>query len=326
LASRANLECFVENSNSSANSPHPAPMDDRDVTVKVYDGACNAYIALMNNDSTQLDGLPFLKMHGLGNDFVVIDARGRENPMTAALARLIGHRHFGIGFDQLALIRDGEGVAAEVDYWNADGSLSDACGNATRCVARLLMEETGTDALVLRTGRGDLACEDAGNGLIRVNMGQPQLDWQEIPLSQDLDTIALPIEGAPAATGMGNPHCSFFVEDAAAVDLNELGPRIENHPLFPERTNVQVVQVLDRNTLRVRVWERGVGHTLASGSSSCAVTVAANRKGLAERKVTVQLDGGNLEIDWRDDGVWMTGPTMLVSSGSFSKEFLRAAG
>ncbi len=277
----------------------------------------------MTNDSDN-GSLAFLKMHGLGNDFVVIDARGRENPMSPARARLIGDRHFGIGFDQLALIRT-EGDVTAVDYWNADGSLSDACGNATRCVARLMMAETGDTSVVLRTGRGDLMCEDAGNGLIRVNMGQPQLGWQDIPLAQNLDTVALPIEGAPAATGMGNPHCSFFVDDAEVVDLDELGPRIENHALYPQRTNVQVVQVLDRNNLRVRVWERGVGHTLASGSSSCAVTVAAHRKGLAERKVTVHLDGGNLEIDWRKDGVWMTGPTMLVSSGTFSEEFLRTA-
>ncbi|OUS04149.1 diaminopimelate epimerase [Rhodobacterales bacterium 52_120_T64] len=277
----------------------------------------------MTNDSHNA-AIAFLKMHGLGNDFVVIDARGHDNPMTAALARAIGHRHFGIGFDQLALIRMEDNVVA-VDYWNADGSLSNACGNATRCVARLLMAESGDGAMIIRTGRGDLMCEDAGNGLIRVNMGQPQLEWQDVPLAENLDTVNLPINGTPAATGMGNPHCSFFVEDAEAVDLDELGPRIENHPLFPERTNVQVVQVLDRNNLRVRVWERGVGHTLASGSSSCAVTVAAVRKGLADRKVTVHLDGGDLEIDWRDDGVWMTGPTMLVSSGTFSEEFLQAA-
>lgn len=278
----------------------------------------------MKNDSDNA-GLDFLKMHGLGNDFVVIDARGRENPMTAERARLIGDRHFGIGFDQLALIRMDNDITA-VDYWNADGSMSDACGNATRCIARLLMAETGDSSIVLRTGRGDLMCEDAGDGLVRVNMGQPKLEWREIPLSQETDTLTLPIEGSPVATGMGNPHCSFFVDDAAAVDLDELGPRIENEPLFPERTNVQVVEVLDRTNLRVRVWERGVGHTLASGSSSCAVTVAAVRKGLTERKVTVHLDGGDLEIDWREDGVWMTGPTMLVSSGTFSAEFLEAAG
>ena len=279
----------------------------------------------MTNDSDNA-GLDFLKMHGLGNDFVVIDARGRENPMTAALARAIGDRHFGIGFDQLAVIRDGGNAAAEVDYWNADGSLSNACGNATRCVARLLMEESGLAELVIRTGRGDLTCQDAGDGLVRVNMGQPQLDWQEIPLAEDVDTINLPIDGAPAATGMGNPHCSFFVRDAEVIDLAEFAPQYVKHPLFPEHTNVQVVQVLDRENIRARVWERGVGHTLASGSSSCAVTVAAVRKGLTERHVTVHLDGGQLEIDWREDGVWMTGPTMLVSTGTFSEEFLKAVG
>ena len=278
----------------------------------------------MTNDSDNA-ALAFLKMHGLGNDFVVIDARRRKNPMTASLARAIGDRHFGIGFDQLALIRM-EGDVVVVDYWNSDGSLSDACGNATRCVARLMMAETGDTTMILRTGRGDLQCEDAGNGLIRVNMGQPQLDWRDVPLAQDVDTVNLPIDGAPAATGMGNPHCSFFVPDAEAVDLADFAPQFVKHPLFPEQTNVQVVQVLDRANLRVRVWERGVGHTLASGSSSCAVTVAAVRKGLADHKVTVHLDGGDLEIDWRDDGVWMTGPTMLVSSGTFSEEFLKAAG
>ncbi len=279
----------------------------------------------MTNDSFLSDGLAFLKMHGLGNDFVVVDARGRDNPMTPALARAIGHRHFGIGFDQLALIRDAEDATAAVDYWKAAGSLSDACGNATRCVARLLMDETGAAEITIRTGRGLLPCQDAGGGLIRVNMGPPQLDWQDIPLARDVDTVNLPIEGAPAATGMGNPHCTFFVADAQAVDLDTLGPQIEHHPLFPERTNVQVAQILDPGNIRVRVWERGVGHTLASGSSSCAVTVAAVRKGLSDRKVTVHLDGGDLGIDWREDGVWMTGPTMLVARGTLSPEFLETA-
>jgi len=212
-----------------------------------------------------------------------------------------------------------------VDYWNSDGTLSDACGNATRCVARLIMAESGAASVTLRTGRGDLRCEDAGDGLIRVNMGQPQLAWHEVPLAHEMDTLELPLAGAPSATGMGNPHCSFFVPDAAAADLDTLGPATELNPLFPERTNVQVVQVLDRQNLRVRVWERGVGHTLASGSSSCAVAVAAARRGLADRAVTVHLDGGKLGIDWQEDGVWMTGPTMLVSEGVLSPEFLETA-
>ncbi len=279
----------------------------------------------MENDSCTSAGPAFLKMHGLGNDFVVIDARGRDNPMTPALARAIGDRHFGIGFDQLALIREADGATAAVDYWNADGSLSDACGNATRCVARLLMEETGETEITIRTGRGDLTCRNAGEGLIRVNMGPPQLGWQDIPLARDIDTLSLPIDGAPAATGMGNPHCTFFVEDAEAADLDTLGPATEHHPLFPERTNVQVAQILDRANIRVRVWERGVGHTLASGSSSCAVTVAAVRRGLSDNRVTVHLDGGDLLIEWLDDGVWMTGPTMLVATGTLSAEFLETA-
>ncbi len=279
----------------------------------------------MENDSRPSAGLAFLKMHGLGNDFVVVDARGGPDPITPALARAVGDRHFGIGFDQLALIREADGATAAVDYWNADGTLSDACGNATRCVARLLMEETGRSEITIRTGRGDLTCQDVGNGLIRVNMGPPQLDWQDIPLAEDVDTVNLPIEGAPAATGMGNPHCTFFVEDAEAVDLDTLGPAIEHHPLYPERTNVQVAQVLDPANIRMRVWERGVGHTLASGSSSCATVVAAVRKGLTGRKVTVHLDGGDLLIEWLEDGVWMTGPTMLVASGALSPEFLDSA-
>lgn len=276
----------------------------------------------MTNDSLQL---PFLKMHGLGNDFVVIDARGRTDPMTVALARAIGDRHFGIGFDQLALIHDADGVTAAVDYWNTDGSLSNACGNATRCVARLLMEETGDTEITLRTGRGDLTCQNIGDGLVRVNMGPPQLDWRDIPLAKDVDTLSLPIEGSPTATGMGNPHCTFFVTDAEAIDLAAFAPQYVTHPLFPEQTNVQIAQVLDAKNIRVRVWERGVGRTLASGSSSCAVTVAAARKGLTGHKVTVHLDGGKLDIEWLDDGVWMTGSTMLVSSGVFSAEFLKAA-
>lgn len=275
-------------------------------------------------DKFDKTGLAYLKMHGLGNDFVVVDARGGASAMTPALARAIGDRHFGVGFDQLALIREEGGVVA-VDYWNSDGTLSNACGNATRCVARLIMAERGANTVTLRTGRGDLLCEDAGGGLIRVNMGQPQLEWHQVPLARETDTLTLPLAGAPSATGMGNPHCSFFVEDASAVDLDVLGPATENNPLFPERTNVQVVQVLDRENLRARVWERGVGHTLASGSSACAVAVAAARRGLALRAVTVHLDGGKLGIEWREDGVWMTGPTMLVSEGVLAPEFLESA-
>jgi diaminopimelate epimerase len=264
--------------------------------------------------------LRFLKMHGLGNDFVVIDARHGAALLTPSLVRAIGDRNRGVGFDQLAVIRD-EGGAIAVDFWNADGSPADACGNATRCVARLLMDESGVAELDLRTGRGILRAEEAGGGLVRVNMGSPQERWDEVPLARPADMDALPIEGTPSAVGMGNPHCLFIVPDAEAVDLRALGPRIEHHPLFPERTNVEVVEVLDRHTIRMRVWERGGMITLACGSGACAAAVVTARRGLTDRAVTVRLDGGDLAIDWRADGVWMTGPTALVFEGTLAPGF-----
>ncbi|MBW3241884.1 diaminopimelate epimerase [Epibacterium sp. DP7N7-1] len=271
--------------------------------------------------------LTFMKMHGLGNDFVVIDARTQDIQITPAMAKGIAHRQLGIGFDQLAVIfaaKEGALADAHLVFYNADGSTSAACGNATRCIARYLMDQSGKDALNLTTDRGELAAKDAGNGLTSVNMGAPQLLWDEIPLSEEMDTLELPIEGAPTATGMGNPHCTFFVEDAELIPLEEFGPRYEHHPLYPERTNVQVAHVVGPDHLRMRVWERGVGVTLASGSSSCATAVAAARKGLTGRNVQIDLDGGTLWIDWRENGVWMTGPTMHVADGSFTRQFVES--
>ena len=270
-------------------------------------------------------GLPFMKMHGLGNDFVVLDARQNGFAVTPDLARGLADRHFGVGFDQLALITKGTGDA-HLTFYNSDGSTSAACGNATRCIARYLMDETGTGKLVLTTDRGTLEACDAGGGLTSVNMGPPQLDWSEIPLAEQMDTLELPIEGAPVATGMGNPHCTFFVEDAEAVPLENFGPRYEHHPLYPQRTNVQVAQVIAPDRIRMRVWERGAGVTLASGSSSCATAVAAARRGLTGRKVAIVLDGGELQVEWREDGVWMTGPTAHVFSGVLTPEFLESLG
>lgn len=273
----------------------------------------------------QNTGLTFMKMHGLGNDFVVVDARTHPVAVSPAMAQGIAHRHFGVGFDQLALIEPGKGDAHLV-FLNADGSTSAACGNATRCIARYLMDETGKSELHLTTDRGELFARDAGNGLTSVNMGAPQLLWHEIPLAEEMDTLELPIEGSPTATGMGNPHCTFFVADAEAIPLAEFGARYEYHPLYPQRTNVQVAQITGPDHIRMRVWERGVGITLASGSSSCATAVAAARRGLTGRKVQIDLDGGTLWIDWRDDGVWMTGPTMHVFSATLTPEFLASLG
>ncbi len=276
------------------------------------------------------DGAPisFHKMHGLGNDFVVIDRRARRVEVTPVLAMVLADRHRGVGFDQLVLIdASGEpqdGSDARLTFLNADGSGSAACGNATRCVARHLMDIGGTDAVTLRTDRGALVARDAGGGAVAVNMGPPQTEWAEIPLARACDTLHLPLTGDPVATGMGNPHCTYFADDADTVDLAALGAATEVDPLFPQRTNVQVAALAGPDRLRVRVWERGVGVTLASGSSACAVAVAAARRGLAGRSVRVDLDGGTLLIDWRDDGVHMTGPTAHVFTGTLTPQFMAA--
>lgn len=272
----------------------------------------------------QIGVLRFRKMHGLGNDFVIVDARDATDVIDAALARAIGHRNFGVGYDQLAVLKSSDVADVDVTFWNADGSLSDACGNASRCIARLVMEETGRDAMSLRTGFAMLKAQRAGE-LFSVNMGQPQTDWDKIPLAEACDTLSLPIDGAPSATSMGNPHCTFVVEDAEMVDLETLGPETERHPLFPERTNVQVASLIGTDHIRMRVWERGVGVTLASGSSSCATAVTFARRGLTGRTVRIDLDGGTLNIDWRDDGIWMTGPASHVFDGVLTPEFLAGA-
>ena len=265
--------------------------------------------------------ISFMKMHGLGNDFVIVDSRGHGPVISAEIARGLGNRHLGVGFDQLAVISDSPQADVALTFFNADGSTAGACGNATRCVAQYEMQRLGRKTLSLITERGVLqACQE--DALVSVNMGHPMLMWDEVPLAREMETLHLPLEGRPTATGMGNPHCTFFVEDADAVNLAQLGPRFEHDPLFPERTNVQFAHVMAQNRLRMRVWERGVGVTLASGSSSCATAVAAARRGLTGRTVRIDLDGGTLHIDWRDDGVWMTGGTMHVFSGTLTQNFL----
>ena len=267
--------------------------------------------------------ISFMKMHGLGNDFVIVDSRGPGPLISEEIARRLGNRHLGVGFDQLAVISDSPQADVALTFFNADGSTAGACGNATRCVAQYEMQRLGRKTLSLITERGVLqACQE--DALVSVNMGHPMLMWDEVPLAREMETLHLPLEGRPTATGMGNPHCTFFVEDAEAVDLAQLGPRFEHDPLFPERTNVQFAHVMAQNRLRMRVWERGVGVTLASGSSSCATAVAAARLGLTGRRVEIQLDGGLIDIDWREDGVWMTGATMHVFDGVLTAQFLES--
>ena len=259
--------------------------------------------------------LPFMKMHGLGNDFVVFDERESGSVVTQALVIAMADRHMGVGYDQLVSIRNHDTADIELVFWNADGSISGACGNATRCIAGWDLARTGKEVLSIRTERGLLEAVDAGHGDIEVNMGQPMTDWHEVPLAREMDTLELPIEGKPTATSMGNPHCTFFVDDVDAINLEAFGPTIEHHPLFPERTNMQIAQIIGPNQIRMRVWERGVGITLASGSSSCAVAVAATRRGLIGGSATLTLDGGEIRIKILPTGVHMTGTWAHVFDG-----------
>lgn len=268
------------------------------------------------------ENLRFMKWHGAGNDFVMIDSRGRKPVVSKGLAAALGDRNRGVGFDQLAEIRSSDVADIDLDFWNADGSRAGACGNATRCVARYMMDQTGNTALTIRTSRGILEARAEGE-LISINMGQPQTAWNEVPLAQEVDTAHLPIDGDPAAVGMGNPHCVFFVEDADKVDVAGIGPGYEKHPLFPEHTNVEFASIRSRDEIRMRVWERGTGITLACGSGACATAVAAHQRGLTGPKVRMELDGGWLTLDIREDGVWMTGPTAFVFEGQLTPAFLK---
>lgn len=295
-----------------------------------------SYMAAMNAASPA--PLPFAKMHGCGNDFVILDARGRADPTTPALARAVADRRRGVGFDQLIVLRDpkGEGDDVEIDFWNADGSISGACGNGARCAARLLMEESGRERVAMRSVAARLDCRALGGERVTVNMGRPGLGWRDIPLAEESDTIALTLDladaeaaalPAPAAVSMGNPHAIFFVGDAEAVDIHRLGPAIETDPIFPERANVSFAEIRGGGSIRLRVWERGVGVTLACGSAACAVVVAGARREMTGRSATLQLDGGALEVEWSvaDDCVYLSGPTRRVFAGEFSPEFLAEA-
>ncbi len=265
----------------------------------------------------------FLKMHGLGNDFVVFDARDSALTLTPAQARGIADRHFGIGCDTVVMIGPGNADAdASLRFFNADGGEVESCGNATRCVARLLLDERGLARVKLATRGGLLACTDAGKGMVEADMGPARLDWSQIPMASEVDTqnFALPLEGQslPAsAVSMGNPHCVIFVPDADKAPVAQLGPRIETHPLFPKKVNAEFVSLIAPDRLRMRVWERGVGITLACGTGACAAAVAAARLGKTGRKVEVVLDGGSLFIEWRqsDGHVIMTGPAVTAFRG-----------
>lgn len=269
-----------------------------------------------------IKNISFFKMHGLGNDFVVIDSRLKSTNLTANFVKKLGDRNFGVGFDQLAIIHDSEVSDARLTFFNSDGSKSATCGNATRCIANFLMDDIKKDEIDLSTDYKSLKAKREVDGSVSVNMGLPEIEWQKIPLLEDVDTLFLPIPGKPTATSMGNPHCSFFVDNLDQVKIEAEGSEIENHPLFPQKTNVQFVSLISKDRLRVRVWERGVGVTKASGSSACAAVVASVRRKITGNKVEVDLDGGTLVINYTTKGVWMNGPTMHVFNGQLNSQFL----
>ncbi len=269
-----------------------------------------------------MSNLAFIKMHGLGNDFIVLDARDGEIDLGGERARALSDRRRGIGCDQILIMEAAANDQADIfmRILNADGTEAEACGNGTRCVAQLVMAETGRDAAIIETRAGMLKANAAAGGFVSVDMGPANLDWQVIPLAREMDTLNLEISvgplSVPVGVNMGNPHAVFFVDDAEAIPLEDIGPKIETDPLFPEKTNVEAAQVLGDGSIRLRVWERGVGITPACGSGACATLVAASRRGLVGRSATIHLDGGDLDITWADDNhVIMTGPVATSFSG-----------
>lgn len=266
--------------------------------------------------------MSFVKMHGLGNDFAIIDQRINEIPLGCEQIRHIANRRRGVGCDQVIFMEPSTKADIFMRIYNPDGSEAGACGNATRCVADILMKETGKETAAIETISGILNCARADKDLISVDMGVPKLDWQDIPLAREMDTVNLDYRphallSEPGAVNVGNPHCVFFVDDVEALDIEALGPAIETDTLFPERINVEFVQVLASDKMRMRVWERGAGVTEACGTGACATLVAAVRKGFAGRKASIVLDGGALVIEWREsDGhIIKTGPASFVFEG-----------
>ena len=269
-----------------------------------------------------MTAVPFLKMHGLGNDFVMLDARRQKLTLSEQQRRRLADRHLGVGFDQMVTLENPVTPGADVfmRLHNADGSEARACGNATRCIAARIMGEKADSQVVIETVAGLLPAEALPNGHIAVDMGPAHLDWQDIPVAAACDTLHMPVTlgpvSDPVGVNVGSSHAVFFVPDVDAIDLPLLGPQLENHPFFPKRANIEFVQILSPASMRMRVWERGAGITLACGSGACATLVAAARRGLTGRKGEVIVDGGTLTIEWLENGhVRMTGPWTLSYEG-----------
>ena len=265
----------------------------------------------------------FIKMHGLGNDFVVIDNRESSVIVDQASTAAIADRQYGVGCDQVLFLKPTKATGSDVymEIRNVDGSEAEACGNGARCVAALMMEETGQDEVVIETLAGVLFADRDDNGRVRVDMGAALYDWSDIPLAKEVDTLHIYFEGAPINDGVGvnigNPHVVFFLQDADKAALESIGPYIEHHHLLPERANIEVVSLLDTNKIRMRVWERSCGITRACGSGACAAAVAACRRGITGHSVEVISDGGSLFVEWREsDGhTLLAGATAMVFRG-----------
>jgi len=276
-----------------------------------------------------MDRIPFIKMHGLGNDFVVLDARTQPIAIDDKAARAIADRRRGVGCDQVIVLEPPRNASAHIfmRIRNADGGEVEACGNAARCIGDLVMQEKQSTRAVIETAAGLLWAEARGGDRVSIDIGEARLSWREIPLAVECDTLHVPLAlgplADPVATGMGNPHVTFFVAEAEAIDLAQLGPILEHDPIFPERANIGVAQILSGTEIRLRVWERGAGITSACGTGACAALVAAHRRGLTGREAELVLDGGILQIAWREDGhVMMTGPAAVSFTGFLGRSFL----
>jgi diaminopimelate epimerase len=276
----------------------------------------------------------FLKMHGTGNDFVVLDARAEPLKVTSEMAQRMANRHLGIGCDQLIVLGKSGKADVLMQIFNADGSEIGTCGNASRCVADIIMGENNVAQATIETKTGMLVGVRAENGGVTVNMGEPKWEWRDVPLSESRNTLHLGLQQGlmmdPVAVNMGNPHAIFFVRDLAHIKMAEWGEKLEHDPLFPDRANISAVQVLSESHIKMIVWERGTGLTLACGSAACAAVVAGVRREILERKVTVDLPGGTLEIEWQqgqggNGEVMMTGPVAYVFEGEIELNALKAS-
>lgn len=271
-------------------------------------------------------------MHGLGNDFVIIDGRADGFKADRNFLLAVADRKRGIGCDQIVVLWKAKSPKADVymDMYNSDASVQRACGNVTRCVARLLSEELRRQDVVIETESGLLYAVVEATGMVAVDFGPPRLEWAQIPLAKAHDTLHVPLSAGvlsdPCCVSMGNPHAVFFVNDVTKIPLSELGPKLETDALFPDRCNIEIVQVLAPDRLRMRVWERGTGITEACGTGACASLVAAARRNLSARRATIILDGGASIVEWRkDDHVILTGPTALSFRGTMNDELFTQA-